>query len=131
MTSKTVFASNTVFGLIAVCGLGVSLMANAPARAEQGTEQQREACTPDVFRLCGRYIPDEDRIATCLRNSGPRLSPACYAVFYPPQATPPQAAGQPANPQTTTGQANNPRAIRPQAPVTSTVPPPPTDNDDD
>ena len=127
MTSKTVFASNTVFGLIAVCG--VSLMAHG-ALAEQGTEQQREACTPDVFRLCGRYIPDEGRITSCLRNSGPRLSPACYAVFYPPQATPPQAAGQPANPQTTTGQANNPRAIRPQAPVTSTVPPPPADDDD-
>ena len=125
MTSKTVFASNTVFGLIAVCG--VSLMGHG-ALAERGTEQQREACTPDVFRLCGRYIPDEGRITSCLRNSGPRLSPACYAVFYPPQATPPQAAGQPANPQTTTGQANNPRAIRPQAPL---VPPPPTDNDDD
>lgn len=128
MTSKTVFASNTVFGLIALCG--VSLMGHG-ALAEQGTEQQREACTPDVFRLCGRYIPDEGRITSCLRNSGPRLSPACYAVFYPPQATPPQAAGQPANPQTTTGQANNPRAIRPQAPVTSTAPPPPADNDDD
>ena len=127
MTSKTVFASNTVFGLIAVCG--VSLMGHG-ALAERGTEQQREACTPDVFRLCGRYIPDEGRITSCLRNSGPRLSPACYAVFNPPQATPPQAAGQPANPQTTTGQANNPRAIRPQAPVTSTVPPPPADDDD-
>ena len=24
----------------------------------QGTDQQREACTPDAFRLCGAYIPD-------------------------------------------------------------------------
>ena len=129
MTSKTVFASKAVFGLIAICG--VSLMGHGALAEQQGTEQQREACTPDVFRLCGRYIPDTGRITRCLRNSGPRLSPACYAVFYPPQATPPQAAGQPANPQTTTGQANNPRAIRPQAPVTSTVPPPPVDDEDD
>lgn len=55
------------------------------ARAEQGTEQQREACTPDVFRLCGQFIPDTQRITTCLRNAGPHLSPACYAVFNPPQ----------------------------------------------
>jgi len=52
----------------------------------QGTADERQACTPDVFRLCGRYIPDADRIANCLQQAGPRLSPACYAVFYPPGA---------------------------------------------
>lgn len=60
----------------------------------QGTEQEREACTPDAMRLCGQFIPDADRIETCLRNSGPRLSPACYAVFYPPRVvnqTPPRS----------------------------------------
>jgi len=56
------------------------------ALAEQGSAADREACTPDAFRLCGRYIPDADRIATCLHDSGPRLSPACYAVFYPPRS---------------------------------------------
>lgn len=123
----------TVAGLIAVYAFSLSLVASGPtpAFAEPGTEAQREACTPDAFRLCGRYIPDADRIESCLRNSGPRLSPACYAVFYPPQS-----AGQSANSQTTgqgTGQTmGQPRAIRPQAPVTSTLPPPPpADNDDD
>ncbi|MGK3908189.1 hypothetical protein ABI084_15015, partial [Enterococcus faecium] len=55
---------------------------------------EREACTPDAMRLCGQFIPDADRIETCLRNSGPRLSPACYAVFYPPRVvnqTPPRS----------------------------------------
>jgi hypothetical protein len=51
----------------------------------QGTEQQQEACTPDVFRLCGTYIPDVDRITACLRGNGPRLSRPCYDVFFPPQ----------------------------------------------
>ncbi len=51
----------------------------------QGTEQQREACTPDVFRLCGAYIPDADRITACLRGNGSRLSRPCYDVFFPPQ----------------------------------------------
>jgi len=51
----------------------------------QGTEQQREACTPDAFRLCGAYIPDADRITACLRASGPQLSRPCFDVFFPPQ----------------------------------------------
>ncbi|WMT71888.1 hypothetical protein NL528_27895 [Bradyrhizobium sp. Ash2021] len=55
----------------------------------QGTPQQREACTPDAFRLCGAYMPDPDGVAACLRASGPRLSPACFEVFFPPQDDPP------------------------------------------
>jgi hypothetical protein len=51
----------------------------------QGTDQQRQACTPDVFRLCGAYIPDVDRITACLRGNGPRLSRPCYDVLFPPQ----------------------------------------------
>lgn len=61
-----------------------SMLICAPSWAlAQGTADERQACTPDVFRLCGRYIPDADRIANCLQQAGPRLSPACYAVFNP------------------------------------------------
>jgi hypothetical protein len=35
----------------------------------QGSDAERSACTPDVFRLCGQYIPRAN------------LSPACRAVF--------------------------------------------------
>jgi hypothetical protein len=66
----------------------IVVLAQASALA-QGTEQQREACTPDVFRLCAGYIPDPDRITACLRGNGPRLSGACYDVFFPPQDTTP------------------------------------------
>ncbi len=59
----------------------------------QGTPQQRDACTPDAFRLCGAYMPDPNGVEACLRASGPRLSPACYEVFFPPQDDPtPQPA---------------------------------------
>jgi hypothetical protein len=51
-----------------------------------GTEQQREACTPDAFRLCASSMPDEGRVESCLRAAGPRLSGACHAVFFPPSA---------------------------------------------
>jgi len=55
----------------------------------QGTADEKEACQPDVFRLCSQYIPDVDRIVACLNASGPRLSPACHAVMFPRQADPP------------------------------------------
>jgi|ERR1700735_1166602 len=54
----------------------------------QGTQRQRDACTPDVFRLCGAYIPDADRITACLRNNGAQLSRPCYDVFFPQQDDP-------------------------------------------
>jgi hypothetical protein len=63
-----------------------TLLGGGGALAQQrGTEAQREACTPDAFRLCGQFIPDASRIESCLREAGPRLSPACYVVFNPPQ----------------------------------------------
>src|ERR1700722_18597923 len=66
----------------------VFLLSAETSATAQGTDQQRQACTPDVFRLCGAYIPDVDRITACLRNNGPRLSRPCYDVFFP--APPPQ-----------------------------------------
>jgi hypothetical protein len=67
-----------------VTALALLLGAATPATA-QGTDREREACTPDVFRLCGAYIPDVDRITACLRGSGPQLSRPCYEVFFPPR----------------------------------------------
>jgi hypothetical protein len=48
----------------------------------QGTMAQRNACRPDVFRLCSSYIPNVDRIVTCLRDNGPQLSQACHEVMF-------------------------------------------------
>ncbi|MBX9710122.1 MAG: hypothetical protein K2X60_03740 [Xanthobacteraceae bacterium] len=64
--------------------IGLLALTQTPAFA-QGTEQEREACTPDVFRLCGSYIPDADRIVACLRGNPDQLSKACYSVLYPQQ----------------------------------------------
>jgi hypothetical protein len=46
-----------------------------------GTDDQRAACTPDVFRLCGSEIPDVNRIVACLKKEKPNLSKDCRAVF--------------------------------------------------
>ncbi len=41
------------------------------------------ACTPDVYRLCSQFIPDEDAITNCLRQHLPTLSAGCHKVFSP------------------------------------------------
>jgi hypothetical protein len=96
--------------------LQVSPLLSNPAFA-QGTQQQRDACTPDAFRLCTAYFPDPGRVEACLRAAGPQLSPPCYAVFFPPQQTPPQAM------------APRRRSNGPQQPQ-PLLPPPRDDGDD-
>ena len=64
----------------------VWVMFASAALGQGGSAAQREACAPDALRLCRQYIPDANAIAACLRNSGPRLSPECHAVFYPSRA---------------------------------------------
>lgn len=76
-----------------LAGLSVAFILSVPGAAfaqNQGTFEQQEACKPDVFRLCGNYIPDADRITACLRDAGPQLSPPCHDVFFPPQAEEPK-----------------------------------------
>lgn len=84
----------------------------------QGTQEQRDACTPDAFRLCAAYMPDPGRVEACLRASGPNLSRPCYDVFFPPQqAQAPQPAGRQRRPN------NPPAQLQPQ-------PRPPADDDE-
>jgi hypothetical protein len=88
------------------------------AQQDQGTPEQREACTPDAMRLCGAYLLDPRSVEACLRAAGPRLSQPCYDVFFPPQAAappPPPMRGAPP-----------PKGSRSKRPP----PPPPQDDED-
>ncbi|SFJ44916.1 hypothetical protein [Bradyrhizobium sp. Gha] len=55
--------------------------AAASAQENQGTAEQRAACTPDAFRLCSAYIPDPSGVEACLRQRKSDLSEGCKAVF--------------------------------------------------
>ena len=55
--------------------------ATGSAVAQQGTPEQRRACTPDVYRLCAGEIPNARAITLCLRRQKASLSQACAAVF--------------------------------------------------
>jgi len=50
-----------------------------------GTDEQRAACTPDVFRLCSSEIPNVDRIIVCMTVKKASLSPACRAAVFNPE----------------------------------------------
>lgn len=62
-------------------GFLLTLMATGSVAAQQGTPEQRRACTPDVYRLCAGEIPDARAITACLRRQKSSLRPACAAVF--------------------------------------------------
>ncbi len=63
--------------------VGFSLSFSVGARAFEVSDAQREACTPDAFRLCSAEIPDADRVAACMQANVANLSAPCRAVFQP------------------------------------------------
>ena len=60
----------------------LALMLGGGTAVAQSTTAQRNACRPDVFRLCSRYIPEIGQIVTCLRGNEARLSEACHQVMF-------------------------------------------------
>jgi len=54
---------------------------------DQGTSDERQACEPDVNRLCSEFIPDRSRIIVCLNQKVRQLNPSCRNVilFYAQQ----------------------------------------------
>jgi hypothetical protein len=102
-----------------VIAVGSTIAVQGAALAQHsGTLEQQMACTPDVFRLCGAQIPDENRIVACLRQNTVLLSGPCRAVFESNDSVPPPSS--------------NARIQQPQplAPGRRAVPPPSADDDD-
>jgi hypothetical protein len=67
--------------VVLALGLVLTLFTTGSASAEPGTQEQRRACTPDVYRLCASEIPNVRAITACLRRQRASLSDACRAVF--------------------------------------------------
>jgi hypothetical protein len=59
----------------------LALSAGTVALAETAEEQQ--ACTNDAFQFCQNFIPDRNRVFTCLVNNRDQLSAACHTVMAP------------------------------------------------
>jgi hypothetical protein len=59
-----------LLGLLSIVILLIHASAQPAAAAYRPSEENRNACTPDVFRLCSKLIPD--------------ATPGCRAVFTSP-----------------------------------------------
>lgn len=59
------------------------LCTGATTLPDRGTQADQDACTPDVFKLCSDFIPDEPQILACLKSKRDQLSPACGKVMAP------------------------------------------------
>jgi hypothetical protein len=69
------------YGRASALGFVLVLIAGGSVSAQQGTPEQRKACTPDVYRLCAGEIPNVRAITACLRRQRSSLSAACAAIF--------------------------------------------------
>jgi hypothetical protein len=83
----------SAFGLAGGLALAVLSTVNAQdSGSYRGSQDDQQACTDDVFRVCGDFVPDQPRIIACMKINLVKLSPACKAVFMrdapPPPAHP-------------------------------------------
>jgi hypothetical protein len=96
MRSQITSALCLAAGLFLGAGAALAQSYDPDRMASQGDAKAREACTPDVMRLCNDYVPDIPQIVACLKRERANLSPACNEIFAaeepPPQQKPTKAA---------------------------------------
>jgi hypothetical protein len=74
----------TGFHAAAIVMLAPTLLAacfTSPASARFNMAEARQACTPDVLRLCSNYLSDRGRIVSCLKRNARSLSPGCHGAL--------------------------------------------------
>src|SRR3954451_6508653 len=89
MSHKAIYLGAALFMILSPAGQALA----------QGTPEQQEACKPDVFRLCGNFIPNVEPIIACLKANEPSLSPPCHEVMYPYVPEPPKPKAKKAKPK--------------------------------
>ena len=57
------------------------VMLAATLLARFNMAEARQACTPDVLRLCSNYLSDRGRIVSCLKRNARSLSPGCHGAL--------------------------------------------------
>ena len=59
----------------------VSLSALSASSSLAYTDEAKQMCTGDAFRLCSSEIPNIAKITACMRKQKANLSPGCRAVM--------------------------------------------------
>ena len=68
--------------LCAAAGVLTILLVAAGAKpAAAQASDAADRCTPDVMRLCNEFIPDADRIVSCLKAKRRQLTPSCLSAL--------------------------------------------------
>ena len=75
MTSRLIAGA-----LLMLAGAGVA-SAKPMSDKERMRAQAEHLCYDDVQRLCNADIPDETKIAACMKVHHAQLSPGCRKVF--------------------------------------------------
>jgi hypothetical protein len=63
-------------GALFCCGLNA-----ADAQSAAPAVDVRQACTPDAFRLCNEFIPDEGKVKACMLAKHAQLSVECRSAM--------------------------------------------------
>lgn len=58
-----------------------ALLCGLSAVAAQDSPDARTACTPDAMRLCSDFIPDADRVKSCMMKKRAQLSDDCRTAM--------------------------------------------------
>jgi hypothetical protein len=62
-------------GIALAVAAGCVGYSSAPAGA--GAQEDQNACMNDALTVCSQFVPDRDRVASCLISNRSRISPAC------------------------------------------------------
>lgn len=68
---------------LAAAALGLAAWAS-PAAAQRSDEMKgggQHPCAGDAQRLCGEFIPDRGKVASCLSQKKRELGPACATIM--------------------------------------------------
>jgi hypothetical protein len=63
--------------------LAIALALGAGTIALAETAEEQQACTNDAFQFCQDFIPDRNRVFTCLVKNRNQISAACHTVMAP------------------------------------------------
>jgi hypothetical protein len=64
-----------------VLGFALSLSALTSTQSFAYTEEARQQCTGDAFKLCSSEIPNVSAVTTCMMKHRAQLSPGCRSAM--------------------------------------------------
>jgi hypothetical protein len=63
--------------------LAIVLALGTGGAALATSQEEEQACTNDAFQFCQNFIPDRNRVFSCLVSNRDQISAACHTVMAP------------------------------------------------